>query len=53
MACSESELRDYADPRSLKVLRYKATAHGSECCMRAAKVFMTVRWIHREGRTPV
>jgi LmbE family N-acetylglucosaminyl deacetylase len=53
MACYESELRDYPHPRSLEALSYKAAAHGSECCMRAAEVFMTVRRIHREGRTPV
>jgi LmbE family N-acetylglucosaminyl deacetylase len=53
MACYESELREYPHPRSLEALRYKAAAHGSDCCMRAAEVFMTVRRIHRNGRTPV
>ncbi len=53
MACYESELREYPHPRSLEALRHKAAAHGNECCMRAAEVFMTVRRIHRRGRTPV
>jgi LmbE family N-acetylglucosaminyl deacetylase len=53
MACYESELRQYPDPRSLRALRHKAAAHGNECCMDAAEVFMTVRRINRSGTTPV
>jgi LmbE family N-acetylglucosaminyl deacetylase len=53
MACYQSELREYPHPRSLGALRHKAAARGNECCMRAAEVFMTVRRVHRNGRTPV
>jgi len=53
MACYESEVRGYPHPRSLEALRYKAATHGNECCLCAAEVFMTVRRIHRDGRTPV
>jgi LmbE family N-acetylglucosaminyl deacetylase len=53
MACYTSELRQYPDPRSLEALRHKAAAHGNECCIEAAEVFMTVRRINRDGTTPV
>jgi LmbE family N-acetylglucosaminyl deacetylase len=52
MACYESELRDYPHPRSLKAIRSKAEATGSECCLAAAEAFMTVRRIGRGGKTP-
>ena len=41
--CYESELRDYPHPRSLRALRVKADAWGSQCCLESAEVFMTVR----------
>ena len=53
MACYESELREFPHPRSLEALRHKAAAHGNECCLRAAEVFMTVRRVNRNGETPV
>jgi LmbE family N-acetylglucosaminyl deacetylase len=53
MACYRSEMRDYPHPRSLKAIRSKAEATGSECCIAAAEAFMTVRRITRGGRTPV
>jgi LmbE family N-acetylglucosaminyl deacetylase len=52
MACYKSEMRDYPHPRSLKAIRSKAEATGSECCLAAAEAFMTVRRIGRGGRTP-
>lgn len=53
MACYESELRDYPHPRSLEALRYKAHAWGNQACLDAAEVFMTVRKVSRDGKTPV
>ncbi len=51
MACYESELRDYPHPRSLKALRHRAEAHGNQCCLEAAEVFVTVRRVKRNGKT--
>jgi LmbE family N-acetylglucosaminyl deacetylase len=53
MACYESELQDYPHPRSLEALRHRAEAFGNQCCMEAAEVFMTVRRVSRNGKTPV
>ncbi len=53
MACYESELRPYPHPRSLKALEYRARAFGNQVCMEAAEVFMTVRRVTRNGRTPL
>jgi|SRR5947208_3830264 len=53
MAGYESELRDYPHPRSLEALRHKAEAYRNQCCLSAAEVFMTVRRVRRNGKTPV
>lgn len=47
----ESELREYPHPRSLEALRYRAYAHGNQCCLSAAEVFMTIRRVRRGGQT--
>ena len=52
MACYESEVRPYPHPRSLEALRHRAHAWGSQCCMEAAEVFMTVRRTLRSDHTP-
>ena len=52
MACYESEVRPYPHPRSLEALRHRAHAWGSQCCMEAAVVFMTVRRTLRSDHTP-
>jgi len=53
MACYSSELRDYPHPRSLQGLKYKAHAWGNQCCLDMAEVFMTVRKVRRNGKTPI
>jgi len=53
MACYKSELCDYPHPRSLEGLKYKAHAWGNQCCLDAAEVFMTIRRVSRDGKTPV
>jgi LmbE family N-acetylglucosaminyl deacetylase len=53
MACYESEVRDWPHPRSLRALRAKAEAAGSQCLMEAAEVFVTVRRVCRDGEAPV
>lgn len=52
MACYESELRDYPHPRSLEALEHRARAWGNQACLDAAEVFMTIRRISRDGKTP-
>ena len=52
MACYTSEVRDYPHPRSLKALEHRARAWGTQNCLEAAEVFMTVRRIFRGGQTP-
>lgn len=47
MACYESELRDYPHPRSLEALEDRMKTWGSEACLEAAEVFMTVRSVVR------
>ncbi|MEM7287723.1 MAG: PIG-L deacetylase family protein [Actinomycetota bacterium] len=51
MAQYERELRDFPHPRSLRGLRSKAEAWGTQACMEAAEVFMTVRRVSRNGET--
>jgi LmbE family N-acetylglucosaminyl deacetylase len=53
MSCYESECRDYPHPRSLEALRHKAEAWGNQSCLHAAEVFMTVRRVYRDGKTPL
>jgi LmbE family N-acetylglucosaminyl deacetylase len=53
MACYESELRPYPHPRSLKALEHRARALGNQVCLEAAEVFMTVRRVCRNLRTPL
>jgi LmbE family N-acetylglucosaminyl deacetylase len=53
LACYVSEVRDYPHPRSVKGLEYSARAFGSQVCLEAAEVFMTVRRIARRGRPPL
>ncbi len=53
MACYESEVRAFPHPRSIDALRHKAASFGSQCCLPAAEVFMTVRKIARNGETPL
>lgn len=53
MACYKSELCGYPHPRSLEGLKYKAHAWGNQCCLDAAEVFMTIRQVCRNGKTPV
>lgn len=50
MRCYRSELRDPPHPRSLQALEQRARAHGSQVCIDAAEVFMTVRRIARDGQ---
>lgn len=52
MSCYRSEVRDYPHPRSLRALEHRARAFGSQVCLDAAEVFMTVRRVARGGRTP-
>ena len=52
MACYESEVRPYPHPRSLEALRHRALAWGNQCCLETAEVFMTVRRVMRNGKTP-
>jgi LmbE family N-acetylglucosaminyl deacetylase len=53
MACYESELRPYPHPRSLQALEHRARALGNQVCLEAAEVFMTVRRVCRNPRTPL
>jgi len=53
MACYETELRDWPHPRSLHSLRVKAESNGSQVVSEAAESFMTVRRVHRDGKTPI
>lgn len=53
MECYESEVRPYPHPRSIESLRYRGKAHGNQCCLDEAEVFMTVRRVSRHGKTPV
>lgn len=49
-SCYESEVRPYPHPRSLKSLRFRAKAWGSQVCVDAAEAFMTVRRVLRKGK---
>ncbi len=53
MACYKSEVRPYPHPRSLEALGFRARAWGTQNCLEAAEVFMTVRRTLRSGQTPV
>lgn len=53
MQCYEPELREFPHPRSCEALRHRAAAFGSMCCMPAAEIFMTVRRVLRDGKTPL
>ncbi|MBL0176393.1 MAG: PIG-L family deacetylase [Ignavibacteria bacterium] len=53
MSCYTSELREYPHPRSIEALRHKARAWGNQACLDAAEVFMTVRAVFRDGKTPL
>lgn len=48
-----SELREYPHPRSLEALRKRAEAYGNQCCLQSAEVFMTIRRVCRDGKTPL
>lgn len=50
-SCYKSEVREYPHPRSIETLRYNAYSLGSQCCMKAAETFMTIRRIYRNGKT--
>lgn len=52
MACYKSEVRDFPHPRSLQGLRARAESWGVQACMKAAEVFVTVRQVRRNGKTP-
>lgn len=45
MACFESQLRDFPQPRSLEAITALARLRGSTICVNAAEAFMTVRLI--------
>lgn len=49
MACYRSEVREYPHPRSLEALEHRARAWGTQACLPAAEVFMTVRRVLRDG----
>jgi LmbE family N-acetylglucosaminyl deacetylase len=53
MNCYKSELRAYPHPRSLEALRNKAKAWGNQCCIDSAEVFMTIRRVFRNDKTPI
>ena len=53
MSCYKSELRKYPHPRSLEGLKAKAASWGVQCCMDYAEVFMTIRRVKRDGKTPI
>ena len=53
LACYKSEVRDYPHPRSLEGLRHRAEAWGTQCCVEAAEVFMTIRRVLRGGLAPI
>lgn len=53
MGCYQSEVRDYPHPRSIEALRVRARAWGNQSCLDASEVFMTVRRILRNGKTPI
>lgn len=53
MACYESEVRPFPHPRSLEGLAARARSWGVQSCMPAAEVFMTIRQVKRNGKTPV
>ena len=52
MNCYKRELREYPHPRSLQALEFRAKAWGNQICLEAAEVFMTVRRVVRNGKTP-
>lgn len=52
MDCYKRELREYPHPRSLQALEFRAKAWGNQTCLDAAEVFMTVRRVLRNGKTP-
>ena len=52
MNCYKRELREYPHPRSLQALEFRAKAWGNQTCLEAAEVFMTVRRVVRNGKTP-
>lgn len=51
-SCYKSEIRKYPHPRSLDALKYKAKSWGNQSCLDAAEVFMTIRKVFRNGKTP-
>lgn len=53
MNCYKSELREYPHPRSLEALKNKAKAWGNQCCLDSAEVFMTIRRVYRNAKTPL
>ncbi|MBV5340360.1 MAG: PIG-L family deacetylase [Deltaproteobacteria bacterium] len=53
LSCYTSELREYPHPRSTDGLRGRAAGWGTQCCMKSAEVFMTIRSVYRNGNTPV
>lgn len=52
LSCYESEVRPYPHPRSLEGLRCRAEAWGTQSCIEAAEVYMTVRRVFRGGQVP-
>lgn len=53
MSRYKTELRDWPHPRSLKSLRVKAEAAGSQVCCEAAECFMTIRRVVRNGKATI
>ncbi|MBF8983784.1 PIG-L family deacetylase [Lutibacter sp. B2] len=52
-SCYKSEIREYPHPRSIETLKYSANFYGSQCCINSAEVFMTIRRVCRNGKTPL
>jgi LmbE family N-acetylglucosaminyl deacetylase len=52
-ACYRSEVRKFPHPRSIEALEYNSHSFGSQCCMEAAEVFMTIRRVYRNAKTPL
>jgi len=50
--CYTTEIREYPHPRSIEGIRVKAKNWGIQSCMQSAEVFMTIRSIFRDGKTP-
>lgn len=49
----KSEIKEFPHPRSIEALKYSAHFFGSQCCINSAEVFMTIRRVCRNGKTPI